>query len=340
MKALVFHGAHELRLEELPMPLPAADEALVKVKAVGICGSDIHGYAGKTGRRAPGMVMGHEFCGVVEKAAWNSSRFKAGQPVVIQPILFCGKCPICRKGLTSICPNKRFIGVDMGTVGGLAEYIAVPERNLFPLPIDLPFELGAITEAFAVGSGAARNSEIKAGDTVAIVGCGVIGLTILLMTKAYFPAKIFIIDNNPERLKIAADLGAEPVNFSKEKPEDVISSATGGLGTDISIEAVGCSPSVATAIKVVRNGGRIVWVGNSQKIIDVDMQDIVVHGKHIVGMYCYNDDDFGMAMEFISCNPEIAARFAEEKVSMADAPEMFRQLASGSKQPLRTVVII
>lgn len=142
-----------------------------------------------------------------------------------------------------------------------------------------------------------------------------------------------------ERLRLASGFGAEIIDFSQEDPQAVILSATAGLGADVSIEAVGCSPSVETAAKIVKNGGRIVWVGNSQRIIEVDMQDTVVHGKNIVGMYCYNDNDFGKAVEFISHNPEIAARSAEEKVSMTEAPEMFRQLAAGEKMPLRAIVV-
>ena len=228
----------------------------------------------------------------------------------------------------------------MGTRGALAEFVAVPETNLFPMPDAMAFEHGALAEAFAVGAGAARNARIANGDTVAVVGCGVIGLTAMLMAQTYFPAKIFMIDNKPERLQIAAGFGTNVIDFSKEDPEQVIKAATTGAGADISIEAVGCSPSVATAVRVVKNGGRIVWVGNSQKTIEVDMQDIVVHAKNIVGMYCYNDDDFSKAVKFISDNPEIADRFAEEKISLEDAPEIFRQLASGEKQPLRAVVVM
>lgn len=328
MKALIFTSPWEMSPDEIPEPVPAPNEAIVRVKAVGICGSDVHGYTGSTGRRTPGMVMGHEFCGVVETGRY------AGKKVAVQPILVCRKCEYCRGGMQSVCPSKKFIGVDMGTRGALSERVSVPEENLFPMPDDMPFESGALTEPFAVGAGAVRNAEVKAGDHVVIVGAGVIGLAVLHMLRGHNPGKVFIVDNNVERLALAESFGAIPVDFSKIDPVSVAGNS------DVSIEAVGMTAAVSTALNVLKPGGLCVWIGNSQKIIEVNMQDVVVKAKRITGTYCYNDSDFAAALEFIHANPAVARRFAEEKCSFEEAPAVFHDLASRKRAPLRAVVML
>jgi L-iditol 2-dehydrogenase len=339
MKALVYHGPFDMRLEEIERPEPGPLDVLIKVKAVGICGSDIHGYSGKTGRRSPGMVMGHEFCGAVEALGSSVKRFKIGQKVVVQPIIFCGKCEMCLSGNTSICPSKKFIGVDMGKVGGLSEYIAVPQNNVFCVPESLPYSLACLVEPFAVGVSAGRKADIQKGQSVAIVGAGVIGLIIVLMVRQKSPSKIFIIDKNVRKLELAQRLGGIAINFTKENAIERILHDTNQKGADISIEAVGTSESVKTAMYAIKNGGRVIWVGNSQKNIDLNMQDVVVKGKSIQGIYCYSNDDFKKAIEFIDQNREIASEFVEEQVVPEYAPDLFGKLAKEELEVLRGIVL-
>jgi L-iditol 2-dehydrogenase len=339
MRALVYKGPFQMEFEEIEYPQLGPADIIVKVRSVGMCGSDIHGFSGKTGRRSPGMVMGHEIAGEVVELGTKVQHVEKGQKVVIQPIISCGKCTVCKEGKTSICLNKKMIGVNMGTIGGLSEYLAVPKENAFPISQDIPYTLACLVEPFAVGVGAVRNSPLRKGQVVLIVGAGVIGLTILLMAREKNPQKIFIVDNNPRKLGIAKNLGAIPVNFTQNDPVAVVLQETNNIGADISFEAVGLSASVRTAMYATRPGGTVTWVGNSQKIIELDMQDVVVKAKNIQGVYCYTDDDFSRAITFVDHHRDLASIFVEKEVSFEQACALFMQLAKLEIEILRGVTL-
>ena len=338
MKALVYYGPYDLRLEEIPQPVPGAAEVLIKVASVGICGSDFHGYAGKTGRRNPPMVMGHEFCGTIVETGSDVANLKIGQKVVVQPIIYCCQCEYCKKDQTSICPKKTFIGVDMGMIGGFSEYVAVPASNAFVVDNNISDNIGCLVEPFAVGASVVRKINPRQGQTIAIVGLGVIGLTILFQLRAGLPRKIFAVDKNVKKLELAKKLGAETINFLQIDPIQTILDRTGGVGVDVAIEAVGLSASVATAAKASRNGGEVICVGNAHRIIELDIQDIVVNAKSIYGVYCYSDRDFQKAIDFITANQQKVAIFAEEVVEPENARQLFDDLAKGQKELLRGLV--
>ena len=339
MKALIYKGPYEFSLSELPVPSPKPGELLIRVGAVGVCGSDVHGFAGKTGRREPGMVMGHEISGTVAAIGEGVFSHQVGQRVVLQPILYCGNCEPCRK-MTSVCLNKKMIGVNMGVVGGLAEYIAVRASNAFPISADIPFASAALVEPFAVGAGAVARSTVQPGETAAIVGAGMIGLAVLAMLKKRGVSRVYIVDQFKKKLDMAAKLGAIPVNFLEIDPLQTIRAMTGGPGVDSSFEAVGVTQTVKLANSLAKTAGEIIWIGNSQRIIEVDMQEIVVQAKTIRGIYCYTDDDFRSAIQFVEDNPNLVAQFAEEKTDFRGAQDLYTQLAKGEKDLFRGVVVI
>lgn len=339
MKALIFHGPFDMRLEDINLPKAATKEILVKVAAVGICGSDVHGFAGKTGRRSPGMIMGHEISGTISSLGNSTGKWHEGQKVVIQPIIPCGKCELCLVKKMSICTDKQFIGVNMDRCGGLAEYIAVPENNILPIPKDLPHILSCLTEPLAVGVSAASRINMKTEKTVLIVGAGMIGLSVLLVLRNRGMSKIFVVDQNEKKLDMAKRLGAHTINFLKQDPLKIIYKETDKKGVDVSIEAVGISESVQTSVFGVKNGGRIFLIGNSQKVIKLDMQDIVCKGKSIEGIYCYSQDDFQNAIAFIDQNRNIVSEFVEKEVTPELAPKLFAELAKNEIELLRAVVL-
>jgi len=340
MKALVYKGPYRMDLEDIPEPDPEPDEVVVKVRAVGMCGSDIHGFSGKTGRRYPGMVMGHEIAGEVYRTGENAGRFRKGRRVVVQPVVYCGICEMCRIKETSVCLNKRMVGVNMDLVGGLSEYIAVPQRNVFPLPETMPFTHGVLVEPFGVGVGAVRKSAIKKGDSVVIVGSGVIGLTILVAVLKKSPKVVYMVDMVKRKLDIAEEIGAVPVDLSVNDPVEMVLTETGGNGVDIAFEAVGITSSVQTAMAVTKTGGSVVWVGNAQRMIELDMQDAVVRQKAIQGVYCYNDEDFGNSIDIVAKDPRLAARFIEKEVLFEEATVHFERVAKGEEELLRGVIVI
>src|SRR3954467_8701869 len=151
MRALVYYGPHEMRLEEIPAPTPGPGEALVQVKAAGICGSDIHGYTGASGRRTAGMVMGHELAGVVTELGPGAEGVEVGARVAVNPLLYCGEGPACRAGNEQLCRKRRSIGVNMGLLGGFADFVTAPVRNLAPLADQISFAEGSMAEPLAVG---------------------------------------------------------------------------------------------------------------------------------------------------------------------------------------------
>ncbi|TFG57816.1 MAG: galactitol-1-phosphate 5-dehydrogenase, partial [Spirochaetales bacterium] len=203
MKALVYKEPFKMELEEIPAPQVQKGEVLVRVRSVGACGSDIHGFSGKTGRRYPGMVMGHEISGSIAESGPEGAGLVSGKKVVIQPIIYCGECEMCALEKTSVCLNKKMIGVNMGTTGGLSEMISVPIRNIFSIDEKVPYPVAALVEPFAVGEGAAFYGDLRGGETVCIVGSGTIGLTILLMVLQRKPEKVFIIDQSRQKLDLA-----------------------------------------------------------------------------------------------------------------------------------------
>lgn len=340
MKALIYKGPYEFALGDLPTPQPKEGEVLIRVGAVGVCGSDIHGFAGKTGRREPGMVMGHEISGTVAALGPGVREPSVGQRVVVQPIMYCGACDPCRKGMTSVCLNKRMVGVNMGIVGGLAEYLVVRASSAFPISDRISLTTAALVEPFAVGAGAVSRSSLKEGDSVAIVGAGMIGLAVLAMALRRRPSRAFIVDQFPKKLDLAKRLGATPINFRAEEPLSAIRDATGGLGVDISFEAVGITQTAKLANSLAKTGGEIVWIGNSQRMIEIDMQEIVVQAKTIRGIYCYSDDDYRTAIRFVEEHAELAGAFAEETTDFAGAQALYTQLAKGEKDLFRAVVDI
>jgi threonine dehydrogenase-like Zn-dependent dehydrogenase len=254
MKALIYKNPYLMEIEEIEKPLLDDGEVLVRVEAVGACGSDVHGFAGKTGRRYPGMVMGHEISGVVEDISNNVPKSLLGESVVIQPIISCGSCKLCKLGLTSVCLNKKMVGVNMGVNGGLSEYLKVPYQNALKINKNVSPQVAAMVEPFAVGEGAVSLLDDSLTDkNVCIVGAGTIGLTTLFMTLKRKPKKVFIVDQNVRKLEIAESFGAIPINFLTENPKEVIFNQTDGLGVDVVFEAVGVSSSNILSITHYRN---------------------------------------------------------------------------------------
>jgi len=185
-----------------------------------------------------------------------------------------------------------------------------------------------------------RRSSVERGDTVVIVGSGVIGLTILIAVLGKDPKRVYVVDQAKRKLDMASEIGAVPIDFSVQNPVEIVMSETGGKGADIAFEAVGSTSSVQTVMAVTKTGGRVVWVGNSQQIIELNMQDIVVKQKAIQGVYCYNDDDYRTAITLVADDPSLASRFIEREVSLENATALFERLARGKEELLRGVVVL
>ena len=219
MKALVLCDYKQLEIVEVAKPRAAEDELLIRVKACGICGSDVHGYDGSTGRRLPPIVMGHEAAGVVEEVGSAVSGFRAGDRVTFDSTVFCGRCFFCRRGQVNLCDEREVIGVSTPAfrrMGAFAEYVAVPARIAYHLPEEMPFAHAALIEAVSVAVHAVSLTPIALDDTVLVVGAGMIGLLTLQAALLAGAGRVFVIDVDDTRLQLARDLGATRTFNSRE----------------------------------------------------------------------------------------------------------------------------
>ncbi len=269
MHAIRLHGPRDLRFEDITVPIaPRAGEVLVRIRAVGICGSDLHAYQdgriGTTLVERP-IVLGHEFAGVVEAVSDGAldgthQPLQVGTRVAIDPAQPCGRCELCERGDPNLCLNLNFSGLPP-TDGALCEQMIVPASCCFPMPDSISFAAGALLETLGVAIHAIDLAKTRTGDTVAIVGAGPIGMTILQVAMNSGASRVFISDRFEWRLKLAAAFGATTIDISREDFVDTIARHTNGRGVDVGIEAAWADASVQQTIDAARNGGRIVLVG-------------------------------------------------------------------------------
>jgi len=263
MKAAFLYKPGDIRIQEIDIPKPKDDEALIRIKAVGVCGSDVHYY--KFGRigdfivKDP-LILGHECAGEVVEVGKNVKKIKPGDRVSIEAGVPCRKCEYCKQGRYNLCADVTFMATPPFH-GAFCEYVAHPEDFLFKLPDNMAFEEGAMIEPLAVGVYAAERGNINIRNTVAIIGSGPIGLMTLQAAKARGATDIIISDLQPFRLELAKKLGATlTINKNEEDPVQKILEYTNG-GADVVMDAVGLPETISQSIKIARLGAIIVWIG-------------------------------------------------------------------------------
>lgn len=339
MKALVYEGPRKFEIKEREIPLPGEGEVQVKVMACGICGSDVHGYLGITGRRLPGVVMGHEFSGVVSAVGKGVSSTAIGERVIIQPISSCGKCRFCREGNENLCDEKKLMGV-LEVQGAMTEYVCVPKEQIVPMAVSCNFETGALAEPMAVAYAAVEKVKEYGGKKVLIIGAGMIGLCILEMVKLKHPEKIIVLDLNNTRLKRALGRGAHAViNPSETDYLRAISEETNEEMCDITIEAVGIEATANQAIKALKKNGISIWTGVSEKKIMIDMQDVVVSQRTIIGSMNYTHQDFITAVKLLNNGMIQTQGLITDMVSLKDAAAMFDEIHENPNNHLKAIIV-
>src|SRR5579859_1460525 len=258
MKALVLKEYNCFSYEEVPAPVPGPDEVLAAVKACGICGSDVHGMDGSTGRRRPPIIMGHEASGVIASVGSGVKQWVTGDRVTFDSTIYCGECHFCRLGNINLCENRRVLGVsceDYRQDGAFAEYVVVPQRILYRVPEGLSFEHAAMVEPFAIALHAVRRSGVELNETVVVVGAGTIGLALVQALSQTGCGRLVVTDVVAERLALATKLGATHViNSATEPAEKKVMELTGGRGADACFEAVGIPSTVDFALRCLRKG--------------------------------------------------------------------------------------
>jgi L-iditol 2-dehydrogenase len=303
MKALLLSEYRQLDIVDLPTPQPLEDELLIRIHACGICGSDIHGYDGSTGRRLPPIVMGHEAAGVVESVGSAVEHFRPGDRVTFDSTVYCGQCFFCRRGQVNLCDRREVVGVStplFRRMGAFAEYVTVPARIAYPLPDSLPFAHAALIEAVSVAVHGVSLTPIALDDTVVVVGAGMIGLLTMQAARQAGAGRVFVLDVDDTRLELAHDLGATGT-FNSRNPDVIrqILDLTQGRGADAAMECVGSTIPVKLALDSVRKGGAVTLIGNVAPTIELGLQSAVTRQIRLQGS-CASSGEYPACISMMS----------------------------------------
>ncbi len=328
MKAVALFGVGDIRTIEKEVPTIGDRDVLIRVGACGICGTDIHFFKGEWEVKTP-LVLGHEFSGTIAKVGAKATNVKAGDRVVAEPNIVCGKCKYCRMSERNFfCENLRATGVTID--GAFAEYVTVPEQNVYTISGKLSLEEAALVEPLACIVRGLDNLRIPIGSSVAIVGAGPIGLLMTQLVKHYGASKIFAIDPVEERLKLAKDLGADIIiDPDSQNPKDIIGENTEGLGTDISIECVGSSSAIETALTVLRKAGKLLIFGVAPEHDMWHVKPFTLYNKEVSIFTSYRSPyTFQRAVELASSESLRLKPIISHVYDLGQAPEVFSNLAA------------
>ena len=329
MKALVLKEYKQFAFEEVSSPVAGLAEVVVAVKACGICGSDVHGMDGSTGRRRPPIIMGHEAAGVISKVGNGVIGWAAGDRVTFDSTIYCGHCVFCRRGLINLCDNRRVLGVsceDYRQNGAFADFVAVPQHILYRLPDELVFEHAALVEPFAIALHAIRRAPPTLNDTVVVVGAGMIGLALVQALSQAGCGRLIAVDIADEKLTLAAKCGATTtINSASADATTAILRLTHGLGADLAFEAVGVPATVDLALRCLRKGGAATLVGNVTPKIEFPLQIAVTRELTIRGS-CASQGEYPACLDMLARGALRPAPLISATAPLADGADWFDRL--------------
>lgn len=345
MQALQLTDYRKLQLVDLPVPTPAAQEVLIQVAACGICGSDVHGYDGSTGRRIPPLVMGHEAAGVIAALGEAVHGFTLGERVTFDSTISCGTCRFCKSGAINLCDRREVLGVSCGDYrrnGAFAEFIAVPAHIVYRLPDSLGFTEAAMIEAVSVALHAVMLTEPEQGSTALVVGAGMIGLLIVQSLRVAGCGKIFVADIDPGRLQLAKKFGADEIlhvspAVNSEEIAARVRALTGGYGADRVLEAVGTSTTVQMAIAAARKGATVTLVGNLAPEIALPLQSVVTRQIRLQGS-CASAGEYPQAINLMASKAIDVHPLLSAIAPLADGPSWFERLYAHEPNLMKVVL--
>lgn len=338
MKALLYEGPWRMTLTDRPTPVPGEGEVLLRTLAVGICGSDVHGFTGESGRRQPGMIMGHEAVGEVVATGPRATRWQIGDHVAVYNISACGRCRFCRAGREQLCLDKKILGVNAGQWGAMAEYFAFPEENLFKLDRSLDPAIGLLAEPIAVGVHAIVLMQPKSTDVIAIVGAGTIGIGLAIALKARGVRQFFALDRVPDKLALIAQFGATPIHVEREDATAAVRHATDGRGADGVFEAVGAAATVRNAYDMCAPGATLVLIGNLAQEFTLPLQGVTGNETIIRGSYGFTKRDFQGAVEIVTDKSIPLDRLITGSCSLGETPSVLTRMAQGKLPAIKMVI--
>jgi L-iditol 2-dehydrogenase len=341
MRALLLSEYKTLSVVDMPTPEIGDEDVLVRVRACGVCGSDIHGYDGSTGRRIPPLVMGHEAAGVVERVGRGVQGVAVGDRVSLDSTVSCGACDFCRRGHINLCDNRTVLGVSCGDYrrhGAFAEYVAVPSRILYKLPDSLSFERAALIEAVSIAVHAVSRHVSAPDDTVVVVGSGMIGLLIIQVLKYKGSRQIVAVDLDPHKLTLARSMGAtRTLNPAESDIPAAVRDLTGGRGADVAFEVVGNSDTVISAIRSLRKGGTVVMVGNLSPTVELPLQEVVSRELSVLGS-CASSGEIPECIDLLARGAVDVDPIISLKASLDEGPELFARLHRGDRALMKVIL--
>ena len=341
MKALVLKEYNQFSCEDVPVPEIGADEVLIRVKACGICGSDVHGMDGSTGRRIPPVIMGHEASGIIERVGSGVAEWSVGERVTFDSTVVTRQDFYSQKGIFNLSDYRKVLGVSCAEYrqhGAFAEFVAVPQSVLYRLPDGLSFEQAAMAEPVSVAFHAVNLIPSEINDSAIVVGCGMIGLFVVQALRIKGCGTIIAIDLDPSRLDMALKFGADHA-FRADDPEIVekVRAVTRGRGADIAVEVVGITPTVNLAINAVRKGGKIGLVGNLSPKVELPLQVVVTRQLTIYGS-CASAGEYPACLDMIAGGRVKVDEMISAVVSLEDAGTWFDRLYRGDPGLMKVIV--
>ncbi|MGD0842418.1 MAG: galactitol-1-phosphate 5-dehydrogenase [Candidatus Acidiferrales bacterium] len=342
MKALLLSQYRQLEIADLPVPDAGPGEVLLRVAACGICGSDVHGYDGASGRRIPPLVMGHEASGTVAALGAGVKNFAVGDRVTFDSTVSCGECAYCVRGEINLCDRRQVLGVSCGDyrrAGAFAEYVTVPARIVYRMPDALSFEEAAMMEPVSVAVHAVSLTPLAPKSSALVIGAGTIGLLILQVLRASGCDRVFVADIDATRLRRAEKAGAtETVLASKlSLGDDLIRLFAGAAAVDVAVEAVGLNETVNAAIQSVRKGGAVTLVGNISPEVTLPLQKVVAGQIRLQGS-CASAGEYPRAMELVASGAVDVKSLISAVAPLEDGPAWFERLYAHEANLLKVVL--
>ncbi|MBB6144653.1 L-iditol 2-dehydrogenase [Silvibacterium bohemicum] len=341
MKSLLLSEYNHFDIVDVPVPAAGADELLVKVEACGICGSDVHGYDGSSGRRIPPIVMGHEAAGTVISVGAEVKDFSIGDRVTFDSTVYCGRCEFCARGQVNLCNNRQVIGVsctDYRRAGAFAEFITIPQRIAYRLPDTIPFVEAAMLEAVSVAMHAVKLTPVTDGESALVIGAGMIGLLTLQAAKAAGYSRVIITDVDATRLDMARRVGAtEVIHASGSELFAEIMRLTDGNGVDMVLEAVGRNETISAAIDCVRKGGTVTLIGNITPEVTLPLQKVVSRQIRLQGS-CASSGEYPEAIELMASGKIQVKPLITAVASLEDGPRWFDRLHAREPNLMKIVL--
>lgn len=338
MRALMYLGTRKMEMQEVEEPRVTPGFVVLKVGAASICGSDLHGFLGKSAKRVPPLVMGHEFSGEVVAPDRGVEGLSVGDRVTINPILSCGRCEECLRGRTSICPRRTVIGIEHP--GAFAGYVSVPAESCFKLPDHVGDLEGSMVESLSNALHIFDRSLHGFIRSVAVIGAGTQGLLALQVARHIGATRIAVTDMVPSRLELASRLGATHViDVRAEDPVEAVIDMTDGQGVDLSVEAVGHTATQEQAVRMLRQGGEAVLLGlGAEAPMGIDGVAMVNRELVVRGSYAYTSLDFAYSLELISSGRIDVASMVVAR-DLEEGPDIFEKLVDDPGDLIKVALV-